>query len=79
MNKLRKILENPPLKEVDCPNCSGSGMINLRGMVSSDDCPNCRSGYYGSSGKIEVQDFDETERLVREWAVGIAKSTKINA
>ena len=66
MKSIRTILENPPQKEVECHNCKGRGIVNLRGMVSSDLCPDCKMrGYYGKSGKIDVIDYDEWEKEMK--------------
>jgi DnaJ-class molecular chaperone len=65
---IQDILEFPPTKEVKCPKCDGSGIINRRGMISSDHCDKCKTvGYYGGrTGKIEFQDYKKTEKLIRE-------------
>lgn len=74
MKTIKEILENPPTKKVKCPRCDGSGIVNRRGMVSSDPCPDCdMGGYYSKSGKKSVTDFKKTEKLIREF---IKKETR---
>lgn len=71
-----KILKSPPRKRVDCPRCGGHGIINLRGMYSSDDCPECKqfSGVsYHGTGKIWVQDFSATADKIIELAEALNK------
>ena len=66
---LMDILKNPPRKRVDCERCGGHGMINLRGMISSDPCPKCKDfsgmSHYGT-GKVRVQDFSATADKIIE-------------
>ncbi len=33
------VLRNPPTKQIVCSWCAGTGIVNCRGMVSSDSCP----------------------------------------
>ena len=62
MKSIRGILEYPPTKKIECNRCNGSGMINIRGMVSSDDCPKC-----DATGKIDVPDNEKIEEMIREF------------
>lgn len=70
MKTVRDVLENPPTKKVKCDRCFGSGIINRRGMVTSDPCPKCgpkRSNEWDcKSGKMLVVDYKKAEKLIRE-------------
>ena len=67
MAKLRNLLEYPPRKLVECKRCHGRGIINLRGMVSSDDCPECSIDTRGKRSEI---DFEEFEKQVSKIFLG---------
>lgn len=67
MKTVQDILKYPPTKKVTCDCCAGRGIINPRGMVSSDPCPKCEmDGYYGKSGKMIVIDFEKAEKMIRK-------------
>ncbi len=68
MMKLHDILRQPPCKTVICERCDGSGIINRRGMVTSDDCPQCRTGTYPqyNSGTTLVTDYEAWVAEVRQ-------------
>ena len=70
MSKLRKLLENPPQKEIPCRRCKGKRYINPRGMISSDQCPSCKTGFT-NSGKQYVTDYDELELQVSKKKGGL--------
>ena len=52
---LIEILKYPPMKIVKCDWCGGSGIINRRGMIISDPCPEC------NDGRAEVIDYKKWE------------------
>ncbi len=64
--KIRLLLEDPPMKKVKCPNCNGYGMANPRGMLSSDPCPECKDAFGYGRGKVMVQDYDKTVVEIRK-------------
>ena len=42
--KVIEILKRPSYKKAPCSWCGASGIVNRRGMISSDPCPKCDDG-----------------------------------
>jgi hypothetical protein len=69
------ILKHPPQKAERCRRCSGRGIINCRGMILSDPCPDCmrRNGTTGTpsgTGVVQVVDYTKWAEIILERLKG---------
>ncbi|KKK71505.1 hypothetical protein LCGC14_2913220 [marine sediment metagenome] len=58
--KIITVLRNPPYKKAPCSWCGATGIVNLRGMITSDPCPKCRRG------EANVKDYSKWAKQIRQ-------------
>jgi hypothetical protein len=61
-------------KQIQCPDCFGKKFLTVilgDDSVVTVECPECRKGYYGSSGTILSYDYETSVELCRVEGVEI--------